>query len=432
MKHFVLTFFMGLGSTFVCAQQIPNDLKTLINRSFTYFPAFKELDQAVDVENRKVELAKTVGLPIVSAVGSYHYLNPVSELTIPIGDKMTPFNIMPNNNYKTMVNGQYTLWDNGQAKAGIERAKAGLQYAKDNIEANKAQMAFHVSGIYYQIAYLQGAIAIQDSVINFLKLNKQDTENKFKNGDALKYDVLSIQSNIDQENNRKIDLLNNLRKQHNLMVYTTGFQSNKEEIDFNIKVFSENKVATNVLEKARESNTVYLLLKDKIALAESELKMSKIQGKPALVLNTATGFANGYVPNIDKFRYTYQIGATLNIPIYQGGRIKKQIALSQEHLTQTKIEQHSLDNTFQKNIDQALSDITSYKASLLNADDQISETMEAQKLAQSRFRNGTGTNLELINASTNVQRAELNRLQYQYQLCMASLELIRLEGIVYW
>lgn len=433
MKRFIFILFIGLSAGQLHAQQVPSDLKTLINQSFTYFPAFKELDQAVAVENQRIDLAKAAGQPSVSATGSYNYLHPVSVVTIPTGgDQVTKLSIMPNNNYKTLVNGSYTLWDFGTVKTGVERAKAGLQYAKDNALYNKNQMAFQVANIYYQIAYLKSSIAIQDSVINFLQFNKRDTEVKFKNGDALKYDVLSIQSSIDQENNRKIDLQNSLNKQYNLMQYATGVQVSKEGADFSFPAISESTDATSILESAKTGNAEYLLLKDRITMAEAELKMSQIQGKPSLVLNAGTGFANGYVPDINKFRYTYQAGVTLNIPIYQGGRIKKQISLSQGQLLQSKLAQQSLDNTFSRDIAQALTDIESNKSSLVNANQQIMEAKEAQKFAQSRFRNGTGTNLELTNASTNVQKAELTRLQYQYQLCVASLELARLEGLVYW
>jgi outer membrane protein len=79
-----------------------------------------------------------------------------------------------------------------------------------------------------------------------------------------------------------------------------------------------------------------------------------------------------------------------------------------------------------------LIDISSNTSSLMNAARQVQEAKEAQKLAHSRYRNGIGTNLELTNASTNVQRAELTNLQYKYQLCVAQLAMAKLTGLKYW
>lgn len=429
-KLFILISFLTLSAA-LHAQENTADLKTLISQSFSYFPRFKELGQAIDVEQQRIELAKAAGLPSVQATGSYRYMNPVSQINIPAGDQVLNFQIMPNHNYNTSIDASYTLWDFGVVKAGVDRARAGLAYAKDNLEFNQNQMAFQVGNIFYQIAYLKDAIAIQDSVINFLEDNKKDTEIKFKNGDALKYDVLSIQSSIDQEGNRKIDLQNMLNKQYALMEYTTGMKVSANSSSFIFPV--ENQYDLNeAVAEAQNNNPEFRLIKDRIKQAEAELKVSQTNGKPSLVVSGGTGYKNGFTPNIDQFRYNYSAGVTLNIPIYQGGRAKKQVRLSQSQLTQSKYSEESLGNTYRKDISQAMIDITSNKSSLVNAARQVAEAKEAQKLAHSRYKNGIGTNLELTNASTNVQRAELTNLQYKYQLCVAQLTIAKLTGLKYW
>lgn len=429
-KLFIIISLISLSAA-LHAQENIGDLKTLINQSFTYFPQFKELGQAVDVEQQRILLAKSAGLPSVQATGSYRYMDPVSQISIPSGDNMLSFQIMPKNNYNTSVDASYTLWDFGVVKAGVDRAKAGLEYAQDNLQFNQNQMAFQVSSIYYQIAYLKDAIAIQDSVINFLEVNKKDTEVKFKNGDALKYDVLSIQSSIDQEGNRKIDLQNNLNKQYALMEYATGARIKANSSNFVFPVQNVYDLNEAVAE-AQNNNPEFRLIKDRIKQAEAELKVSQSNGKPSLVMSGGTGFKNGFTPDIDQFRYNYSAGVTLNIPIYQGGRARKQVRLSQSQLAQSKFSEESLSNTYRKDIQQAMIDITSNTSSLVNSARQVGEAKEAQKLAHSRYKNGIGTNLELTNASTNVQRAELTNLQYKYQLCVAQLTMAKLRGLKYW
>lgn len=431
MKKLFLIISLISASSMLYAPENESDLKSLINKSFTYFPQFKELGQAVDVETQRIALAKSAGLPSVQGTGSYRYTAPVSQISIPTGSQALEFQIMPNNNYNTSIDASYTLWDFGVVKAGVDRAKAGLEYAHDNLEFNQNQMAFQVGNIFYQIAYLKDAIAIQDSVINFLAINKKDTEIKFKNGDALKYDVLSIQSNIDQEGNRKIDLQNMLDKQYALMEYTTGAKITAQSSSFVFPFENQNDLNEAVAD-AQNNNPEFMLIKDRIKQAEAELKVSQTNGKPSLVMSGGTGFKNGFTPDIDKFRYNYSAGVTLNIPIYQGGRAKKQVRLSQSQLTQSKFSEETLSNTYRKDIAQAMIDVKSNKSSLVNSARQVAEAKEAQKLAQSRYKNGIGTNLELTNASTNVQRAELTNLQYKYQLCVAQLTIAKLTGLKYW
>ncbi|RAJ27283.1 TolC family protein [Pedobacter cryoconitis] len=431
MKKLFLIISLISLSLALHAQENTGDLKTLINQSFSYFPQFKELGQAIDVEQQRITLAKSAGLPSVQATGSYRYTSPVSQISIPAGGNVLDFSIMPKNNYNTSLDGSYMLWDFGVVKAGVDRAKAGLEYAKDNLEFNRNQVAFQVGNIYYQITYLKNAISIQDSVINFLEVNKKDTEIKFKNGDALKYDVLSIQSSIDQEGNRKIELQNNLNKQYALMEYATGTSIKANSSDF-VFPAANNYDLNEALAEAQNNHPEFRLIKDRIQQAEAELKVSQTNGKPSLIMSGGTGYKNGFTPDLDKFRYNYSAGVTLNIPIYQGGRARKQVRLSQSQLLQTKYSEESLSNTYRKDIQQAMIDITSNTSSLINSARQVTEAKEAQKLAHSRYRNGIGTNLELTNASTNVQKAELTNLQYKYQLCVAQLTIAKLTGFKYW
>lgn len=429
MRKIIVASLLSLVALNSHAQQVNSDLKELINKSFTYFPRFSELEQSVKTQEERVTLSKSNGLPNVSGSAGYRYAHPVSEMTIPINGQANTFKIMPNSNYNAGLNASYVLWDFGVVKANVESAKRAVRYAKDNIEYNKSQMAYQVAVIYYQIVYLQKAIAIQDSVLAFLKANKEDTEVKLKHGDALKYDVLSIQSTIDQENNTRIDLENTLAKQYNLLQYTTGVSvANGQEFDFSLA--AENK--EGAFTSAQQNNLEYTLLKDRISQSEAGLEISKKAGMPSLSVNASTGFANGYMPDLNQFRYNYAAGVTLSVPIYEGARARKQRHLAQSELKESQLGMATLNNTIQNDIKQAYTDIESNQSRLVNAREQVDEAKEAQKLAQSRYRNGTGTNLELTNASTNVQRAERSTLQYTYQLCLARLELARVLGTKYW
>ncbi|MFX5877527.1 hypothetical protein ABTE67_19275, partial [Acinetobacter baumannii] len=77
-----------------------------------------------------------------------------------------------------------------------------------------------------------------------------------KDGEALKLDLLNIQANIDNEENKKIDLTNSLAKQINLLSYTTGTtNTNGKYFDFNLDDYTVDAAASN----AEANNTDFLL-----------------------------------------------------------------------------------------------------------------------------------------------------------------------------
>lgn len=429
MKKYILMLVVGLPVVIKAQVKANTELKNLISQSFAYFPKVKEAENAVNTAQQKIELTKLNEMPTVAATGSYMYVAPVAKVTFPVNGVDTKLQFQPNHNYNANVAGNYVLYDFGRLKANIERNKVELQFAKDNVDYVKAQLANQVAVIYYNVVYFQKAISIQDTVLNYLNENKKIVQSKLNNGDALKIDLLNIQASIDNEQNRKIDLQNSLQKQLNLLSYTTGKTiANGTQFDFDINTNSIEALLNNAL----ANNIDFKLAKNRIKLAETDIAISKLQDKPTIAATAGLGFRNGYVPEIQKFQFNGLAGVSINVPLYTGGKTKQQIKLQQTIVKQNELAVETLNSTFKKDIEQTLADINTNKERIYNTQGQIEQALAAQQLAATRFKNEVGTNLEITNASANVQRAFFTKLQYEYQLCLAKVELARLLGFEYW
>ena len=426
MKKILITIGCIVTVLFSQAQvTLNNELKGLISQSFSYFPRVKEVQNTVATAEEKLTLTGLNKYPDVTADASYAYVRPKIELPL----NGNNFQFAPVHNLGGAVNATYPLFDFGRLQANIERSKDDLQYAKHSVDYVKSQLAYQVANIYYNIVYLQKNISIQDSVLSFLNDNKRMVESQLKNGTALRIDLLNIQATIDNEDNRKIDLANSLQKQLNLLEYTTGNKLSAGKVfDFDINLTDAN----SALGLAQENNVDFILAKDKIKQSESDLAITKITEKPMVGLKAAAGIKNGYVPYISDMRFNYLAGVSFTMPIYNGGKNKQQQKLQQNIIKQNQMAVETLSSNYKKDIEQALTDIATNLERIRNTRGQVDQSVAAQILASNRFKSGTGTNLEITNASTNVQRAALTKLQYEYQLCLAKVELARLMGYQYW
>jgi len=426
MKKILIISLFTVTALSVGAQvSVNNELKGLINQSFGYFPKVKEVEHTITTADEKLALTRLNKLPDVTADASYAYVRP--KIEIPLGGES--FQFAPVHNVSGALNATYALFDFGRLQANINRAKEDLLYAKHNTDYVKSQLANQVAVVYYNIVFLQKTIGIQDSVLNYLNENKRIVDSKLKNGDALKIDLLNIQASIDNEENRNVDLKNNLQKQLNLLEYTTGVnQSQGKAFDFDINLTD----AGSALGLAQTNNLEFILAKDKIKQAESDLAIVKTAEKPTIGLKAGAGIKNGYVPYIADMRFNYMAGVGFSVPIYNGGKNKQQQKLQENIIKQNEMAVESLSSNYKKDIAQAMTDVATNLERIRNTQGQIEQAKAAQVLASNRFNNGVGTNLEITNASTNVQRAELTKLQYEYQLCLAKVELSRLMGYQYW
>jgi len=429
MKKILMTVVIFISAYFAQAQTTVNaELKGLINQSFAYFPRIKEAENTVETAKQRLEIAKN-NLPVIDANASYNFVEPKIVLPLEVNGKTQEFQFAPVHNFNTNIEASYTLFDFGRLKTAIQKSKDDIQYAQHSTDNAKMQLANQVANIYYNIIYFRKAIVIEDSIIAYLNDNKRIVESKLKNGDAIKLDLLSIQSQLDAEENKKVDLLNYLKKQQNLLQYTTGNSSiAAADFDFDLPL----KEVTEALSEAKINNPEFVLANDKIVQSKNDMAIARLGTRPSVHIGASTGFKNGYVPYVNDMKFNYAAGISFKLPIYDGNRTKQQVKLSETVLSQNKLALETLNSNFRRDIQQVLIDIQSNQERISNTGGQIEQAQTAEALAASRFKNGVGTNLEITNASANLGRAQFSRLQYEYQLCLAKIELVRLLGYKYW
>lgn len=431
MKKFIIALLILSSVSLAEAQNNQDELKELISKSFSYFPRIKELEQQSVINEERIELSRKNYLPTLAGNVSYNYINPIGQTSFPIGPGVSKeIQFQPHNNFNANVALNYTVYDFGRTKASIEKAKEELLASKGNLEYNRTQLAAQVANIYYGVIYLEKAISIQDSVLNTLEENRKVAESKVRHGEGLEVDLLNIKSQIDNEKNRKADLQNNLQKQYNLLVYSTGQEQKIQGTTFDFA--SENTTAGQALEKAIHDNYEFSVAQNRLAVSNADISLNRAQRLPTLNLVGNTGFKNGYQPALNEMRFNYMIGANLSIPIYAAGKTNQQIKIAKSSAVLNQMMVESLKNTYRRDIQQAITDINSNLERLANIESQITLAQATERMASSRFKNGIGTHLELTTAITNTQRAQLSKLQYQYQLCSSMIELSKLMGTKYW
>jgi outer membrane protein len=423
MKKLILLLFVVLHFANAQAQNLINkELKNLLNQSLTYFPKVKEVEQSVQMAQDKLALTELNKYPDLTLDASYAYMQP--KIEVPFGDKT--FQFAPEHNVSGALNGSYTLFDFGRLVANIEKAKLELQSSKQVAKQLEHSLFFQISQLYYQIIYAKKAIDIQNEVLGLLTENKIVVEAQLKNGNAIQLDLLTIQSKIDNENNRKIDLETNLNKLFNLLKYATGVNDIQEG---QLTIALKNYNFDEALQMAIQNNPSLAIAKSKVNVAKAEVAIAKLNELPFIGLKASVGSRNGYLPQINDPRFNYNAGIGFSLPLFNGGKTKQQIKIQERAVALNETGVAAQLHDFEKDIQAALIDIKSNERRIKNAASQIEQAALAQKLSVSKLKNGTTTPIELTSTNADYQRALLNQLQYQYQLCNAQLELVKLMGL---
>jgi len=183
MKKLCIALFLFITTiNLLSAQTIINaELKGLLQKSVTYFPKVKEVEQSVQLAEQKLKLTELNKYPDVTMDASYAYVRP--KIEVPFG--ANTFQFAPVHNFSAAVNGTYALIDFGRLKANIEKSKLELQSAHHVAAQLETSLFAQISQLYFQIVFTQKAIQIQDQILSLLFENKKVIDAQLKNGTAI-------------------------------------------------------------------------------------------------------------------------------------------------------------------------------------------------------------------------------------------------------
>lgn len=429
-RKMIITVLAGLIPTIVKAQpNINSDLKSLIQKSIAYFPKLKEAELGLQAGKEKLEIAKSAYYPNVMLNAGYNYIDPVSSVSFPVAPGVTrAMQFQPYNNYAATAGFTYPVIDFGRAWFFVKKSNEELEQSKLNIELSKSQLAAQIASVYYSMAYLSKAVAIEDTVLHAMHSYQSVVISRLRNGDALVLDSITTGSAISEEENRKLSLQNLLTKQIALLQYTTNDTAIVLPEKFDFPQWYIGDDTTSQIQSSFE----YKIIDSKLKAQQFDIKMNRSNLFPVVSVNAGMGYRNGYQPDIEKMIFGTQAGLSISAPIFYGNKARNSIKLSKLYLKQLQQSQENVSSTFRKDVSNVRSDISTLEAQIVNANRQVLQSRTVVELAQSRYRNGLVTYTDVLNALANRQRAELSKLNLEYQLCLARIELARITGVAYY
>jgi outer membrane protein TolC len=125
---------------------------------------------------------------------------------------------------------------------------------------------------------------------------------------------------------------------------------------------------------------------------------------------------------------TYRVQGSLNIPVFQGGRISADVKQAESRLQRAEAFLEEVRAEVETDVLSALAKVRSAKRQVEVADATIALGQEEVDLTTARFTAGVTDNTEIVNAQDRLTRAEDNRIRALFRLHLAVAELQRATG----
>lgn len=427
-KNIYIILALVLLSLTANAQTDTLRLDSAITRVLRSHPTLLDAQEAINVAENQIKIARSGYLPTVSGSATYTRLDPVSKIKFGTQD----FSFIPNDNYDISVKYSQILYDFGKTAHSIELEQANKAVSEQNIETLKQKLAMNTISTYYVLAYLDKAISIKDEEIRNLNNHLQFIETKAKTGSATQFEILTTKVKISNTESQKVDLQSNRETQqyqlNNLMGVSTS-----AKIAASYSFLSQTKIQLQpdslISYATQHRNEIAVLTKQQDVIA-LQLKISESQNNPVLAAFATVGGKNGYT--ISSSNTTQQdlvpnlaAGVSFNVPLFDGFRKKNMIQIARSRGNSLN---YQLDNTkraISNEVANAMLLVRSNKTKIEQFKLQVQQASSAVDLAKVSFEAGAITNMELLDAETNLAESKLLLIKSQvdYQISLTALDL---------
>ena len=340
-------------------------------------------------------------------------------------------------NYDAGITARYTLWDHGQRRANFARAKESLNVTERRNRRIKQNLIFDVTQAYYNVLKTQALVKVDKEVLARSRENRERVEDFVKAGVQIEADIATAQV---REANDELNLLNDeneleiaMANLPRIMGLDPGTLITVAE-DTTYQLYRENgKVELieitlqEAIERANENRPEFGEAKSRIKQLESDLALAKLGRWPRL--NAESSYELSIDDSVDESRnfndfQNWNITATLNFPIFDGGITKRRTQEATLTLEQERETAGDLERSIALEVRQAYLSLKRAERALEITDTQVRNAELSLEVTRGRYEQELAILLELLDAQTEFAGALTNQVRafYDYKIAQAALQ----------
>ncbi len=409
---FVLTYNISVGQVSFDASLDKNSdslsLNNIIKQVVTSHPSVKAAEEVISNANARIGLARTGFYPEADLTGNYTNLGPVTKLTIP---DLGTFQLFPVNNYSASVNIRQPVYDFGRTRQNIELEKGNKAIGEQTLEEVKQKLSLMAVNNFYALVYLQAAINIEDEQVATLTEHLRYVEKMAATGSGTEYQVLSTQVKLSAAISKKVDLIAALTTQQASMSILLDSLISKPLVRNELMVKPLVIPSDSIMSFALHNRDEVKIDKQRTSLAGLRYGMVKLQNKPYLNFMASGGAKNGFIPDLNKLTPNYALGFGLRIPLFDGMKTRYNLLQAQSEITSLSYESQLTKRKISDEVYEAQAYMLAAEKKTGQFELQLQQALKAYSLAETSFRSGVITNLDLLDANTAVSESELMLLK---------------------
>ncbi|MEG4495724.1 TolC family protein [Microcoleus sp. F10-C6] len=319
----------------------------------------------------------------------------------------------------------------GARNANIRAAEEQLRLRELDVERQAEELRFDTAEAYYTLQNADGQVAIRQASVRNAQQSLRDAEALERAGVGTRFAVLQAQANLANEvqqlsvarrdqrvAQRRLAEILNISQSANLTAADPVEQAGSWRLSLEESIVQAFKNRPELEQQLVQRD---ISKQQRRAIQAGRLPQLSVGGSYNVLGQdpdnpdpyTSRGWADGY-----------SIRASLTWSIFDGGAANARVKQRDADIAIAESRFDQLRNQVRREVEQAYFGLESSFENIETSEAGVLQSREALRLARLRFQAGVGTQTDVIQAETDLTRAERNRLSaiVTYNLGLSSLQ----------
>ena len=382
---------------------------------------------------------RAVALPTLSANGKYTYTDPNAIQQFPFpktldtnGIPVKNTNSVPNQSWNASVQIVQNIYTGGRLMSAIRAARLEKEQAMFQYQSAVADTLLATRVAYYDVLVAEQQITVNEASVTLLNRELEDQQRRYDAGTVPRFNVLQAEVAVANARPPLISARNTYRVAKNNLSNLLGY---------NLPRSVWEDIPLNLTDKL-DSQPYSVELPTAIAQAlDRRTELAALQRTEGLQRENVINARSGYKPTVQAFAgYTWQssefstdlqrefegwqVGGQFTWNIFDGMLTHGKVVQANAELAHAKADVEDRARQIELEVRTDYSSFIEARETLESQQKVQEEADEALRLARARGEAGTGTQLDILNAETQLTQARTTQIQalHDYDVARARFE----------
>jgi outer membrane protein TolC len=406
----------------------PLSLADALNTALLQNAAILKAQNDLEASHGLVVQTRAVALPQLKATGQYKYTDPNAI------EGFVPGQLQPNENWTAGLQLVQSVYEGGKLIAAIKAANATKQQALAQYQTAVADTLLTVRLAYYDTLLAAQQITVHEASVVLLQKELEDQQHRLDAGTVPKFNVLRAEVAVANERPNLIRAKNQYRIAKNNLANLLGYNLPRdiwEDIPLNLTDTLEAAPyevnLPDAIQQALGRRTELTALRKQVELQELNIVNAKSGYKPEVQVFAGYNWYNAQFTkptDLDHDIRGWNAGAQMNWAIFDGLLSHGKVIEAKAQFAHAKTDLADQSRQIELAVRTAYSDFIEAKE-VLDSQTKVQEQAdEALREAKARTDAGTGTQLDVLDAETQLTQARTTQIQalHDYTAARAKLE----------